>query len=223
MSSSKFIVSFSLLLIFNVSIYSQENCKVLIPAIAENYIGKCKKGLAHGKGEATGVDQYKGQFSKGFPEGKGTYTWANGDIYKGRWEKGKRNGEGVHTYKINGKDSILSGIWESDFYKGPKPKAPVVKDKTGVSRYSFNKQNDDLNTIEIKILRGGLTNSSVSGLVITSSSGDENGLIIENIVYPVKVSVSYTTTAQSLQPYQYQVSFKFEISDPGKWLVTINN
>lgn len=216
-------ISFYILIIFSFTAYSQESCKVLMPAISENYSGKCKKGLAHGKGEASGIDRYKGQFSKGFPEGKGTYIWANGDTYKGRWGKGKRNGEGVHTYIINNKDSILSGIWESDFYKGPKPKAPVVKNKTGVSRYSFNKQNDDLKTIELKILRGGQINPSVSGLVITSSSGDENGLKIENVVFPVKVSVSYTTTAQSLQEYQYQVSFDFEISDPGKWLVTINN
>ncbi len=210
------------LLLFNFLSYSQETCKVLIPEIAESYIGKCKKGLAHGKGEATGIDFYKGRFTKGFPDGKGEYTWANGNIYTGGWTKGKRDGEGSYSFVINGKDSILSGIWESDQYKGPKPKAPTVSYNRGVKRYSFKKQSDLPNSIELKIMRGGGTNSTVSQFNITSSTGVEKGLRIESVVYPVKVTVRYMTLT-TLNTMSYQVSFDFEITEPGSWYVILHN
>jgi len=50
-------------------LFSQDDCKVLIPEISGQYVGKCKKGLAHGKGLAIGIDRYEGSFKKGYPEG----------------------------------------------------------------------------------------------------------------------------------------------------------
>lgn len=44
---------------------AQNNCKVLVPEIDSIYTGKCKKGFAHGKGNAIGIDAYKGKFYKG--------------------------------------------------------------------------------------------------------------------------------------------------------------
>jgi hypothetical protein len=45
-----------------------------------DYQGECDESteLAQGQGEATGADRYVGHFVKGKPDGKGTYTWANG-------------------------------------------------------------------------------------------------------------------------------------------------
>ncbi|WP_457618982.1 hypothetical protein [Lutibacter sp.] len=34
-------------------------CKVLKKGIQQHYLGKCKKGLAHGKGVAKGINTYK--------------------------------------------------------------------------------------------------------------------------------------------------------------------
>ena len=61
------------------TVIAQENCLVLKPEISGKYTGKCKNGLANGKGKSVGQDTYIGQFSKGWPQGSGTYTWANGD------------------------------------------------------------------------------------------------------------------------------------------------
>lgn len=56
---------------YNLS--AQQDCMVLKPEIAGKYMGKCKDGLAHGKGKAQGNDTYMGQFSKGLPHGMGTF------------------------------------------------------------------------------------------------------------------------------------------------------
>ena len=108
-------------------LFGQENCKVLNPAISGNYEGKCKNGLASGKGVAIGLDRYEGQFSKGLADGDGTYTWSTGEIYVGEWKAGLRNGTGAYTMYVNGKDSIQSGVWENDKYLGTKPKAPKIR------------------------------------------------------------------------------------------------
>lgn len=209
-------------MIFSIVSLSQNECKVLIPEISENYDGKCKKGLAHGKGTASGIDNYVGRFVKGLPDGKGVYTWANGDKYDGYWNKGKRNGEGTFSFRINEKDSVFSGIWEFDKYIGPKPKKPAVKYKRSVERYSFTKLNEIHNKIEIKLMRQGMINSSVSNLSIKPSSGTVNCMIIDNIQYPVTVKIEYETLSK-LNTYMYPVIFEFEITDPGEWLLVINN
>ena len=43
--------------------------------------------------------------------GKGTYTYVNGDKYVGEWKKGLRHGKGTFT-GING--VIKKGIWKKD-------------------------------------------------------------------------------------------------------------
>ena len=209
-------------MIFSIVSLSQNECKVLVPEISENYEGKCKKGLAHGKGTASGIDNYIGRFVKGLPDGKGVYTWANGNKYTGWWEKGKRSGEGTFTFRINDKDSVFSGIWEFDKYIGPKPKAPVVRYKRSVERYSFTKRNQIHNKIEIKFMSKGMINSSVYDLSINSSSGIVDGLIIDNVQYPVTVKIGYETISK-LNSYTYPVIFEFEITDPGEWLLIIYN
>ena len=85
---------------FSVPLVAQTDCSVLKPGIDSVYFGKCKKGLAHGKGNAIGVDSYIGRFANGLPDGQGTYTWANGDTYSGSWMAGKQHGEGVFVLKL---------------------------------------------------------------------------------------------------------------------------
>ena len=68
------------------------DCKVLITGISGKYSGGCRKGLAHGKGTAQGMDTYAGKFKRGLPDGTGIYTWADGSYYEGQWKAGKREG-----------------------------------------------------------------------------------------------------------------------------------
>jgi len=98
---------------------AQETCNVMMPSIAGKYEGECKRGKANGNGKAEGTDQYQGEFKDGFPNGKGTYQWKNGDAYVGVWLNGKRDGEGSMSYKKEGKaDSLVTGFWKKDVYVG---------------------------------------------------------------------------------------------------------
>jgi len=216
----------SLLLFFSFQSIAQESCKVLIPEIDSLYTGKCKKGLAHGKGFAQGVDSYAGKFYKGWPQGKGTYTWANGDQYVGEWKKGKRNGEGYLILKLTTQDSIIEGIWENDLYLGPKPIAPKVISRTSIDRYSFKKTGGIKNRVLIDFLQNGARNTTITNLMIYSSNGIESDLGhsigYDYIEFPVTIRVNYTTL-NKLKSVEIQAIFEFEITEAGDWLVEIHN
>ena len=104
----------SLFVLFQVVLFSQEPCQVLKPEISGKYSGKCKDGLAEGKGIAEGTDKYEGKFAKGLPNGTGKYTWSTGEVYEGSWKNGKRDGQGKYTYKLNGVEMVDFGLWKDD-------------------------------------------------------------------------------------------------------------
>lgn len=205
---------------------AQTDCKVLNLNIDSIYIGKCKKGLAHGKGIAFGIDSYEGRFSQGFPNGRGTYIWANGDNYTGSWMKGKQHGEGTLLLKLDGRDSIIDGLWENDKYMGPKPIAPRIITKVGVDRFSIKPTGGIKDRVLIDILQNGTRNTGVSNFLISTSKGVETSLGYsvgyDFIEFPVKIKVNYMTF-NKLKSEQYQVIFEFEISEPGDWMVEIHN
>jgi hypothetical protein len=117
--------------------YSQNTCTVLKPRIDSIYTGGCKQGLAEGHGVASGIDNYTGEFKKGLPNGIGTYTWNTGEKYEGEWKKGLRDGTGTFTSKHDGRDSIITGIWESDKYIGESNIPPfIIQYRSGISRVS---------------------------------------------------------------------------------------
>ena len=88
-------------------LHAQKGCQVLKPEISGTYTGKCKKGLANGKGLAVGTDTYEGRFSKGLPAGRGKYTWADGRVFQGEFKEGIMEGQGTMIYPTAGEDSII--------------------------------------------------------------------------------------------------------------------
>ena len=224
-TSNRLILSF-LIVLLAISVSAQESCKVLLPSISVTYEGKCKKGLANGKGIASGTDRYEGQFKAGLPDGKGSYTWANGDVYIGEWMEGLRHGIGKFTTKVNGEEIVQDGLWEKNTYKGPKPKAPSVTFKTGVDRYDFRKDITDKNRVLISFMQNGMRNNSVMNLLMSSSSGYETQLSemvgYDEVTYPVTIKVAYTTY-NKLRTVTVDVRFEFVIYEPGDWKVEINN
>ncbi|SKB73960.1 MORN repeat-containing protein [Daejeonella lutea] len=128
---------------------AQENCKVLLSAIAGKYEGECKKGNANGVGKAEGIDQYQGEFKDGLPHGTGTYSWKNGDSYVGKWSNGKRDGDGIMKIKKkDGADSLLTGVWKKDLYLGKTDKPFKVYARTlQVTRADIEYKMTDENAI----------------------------------------------------------------------------
>lgn len=210
----------------SIQLSAQTDCKVLNPKIDSIYIGKCKKGLAHGKGIAFGIDSYEGKFNQGLPNGQGTYTWKNGDTYTGSWKLGMQHGEGTFILKMAERDSILDGLWEDDKYVGPKPIAPRVISKVGVDRFSIKPSGGIKERVLINILQNGTRNTSISNFSMSTSNGVEtelgNQVGYDFIEFPVRIRVSYMTM-NKLKTQEYQVIFEFEISEPGDWLVDIHN
>lgn len=220
----------SLLIIFSLVIPSllsaQSDCRVLMPEIDSIYEGKCKKGLAHGKGLAMGTDTYEGRFKKGWPDGKGIYTWKNGDIYEGDFLDGVKEGEGKFSYKINGQDTTLVGIWKEDVYIGPKPKNPKVKQTTSIDRHNFRKNSDAQNRVLIDFYQNGGRNHGITDLLITADSGYEFELGhskgFKDMAFPVTMLVKYTTP-NKLQTRMVYCIFEFVIYEPGDWRVELFN
>jgi hypothetical protein len=219
------LLSLVLTLVF-FSGYAQEECKVLVPELVGVYEGKCKKGLASGKGIAEGIDKYEGQFLKGLPDGKGTYYWQNGDVYEGDWFLGKREGVGTFTFSVNGHDSIVSGLWKQDEYQGPVPPPPHVLSMTGVDRYTFVKIGNSRDLVLINFYQNGSINKGIEGLNMSTSSGinTQSGTAVgfDYIIFPVTIKLNYTTF-NKLHTVKYYVQFEFTISEPGEWDVSIHN
>jgi hypothetical protein len=223
----KYIMSGLLILavLFSISSQAQIKCKVLVDSLKGTYVGKCKKGLAHGNGKAVGTDTYEGHFRKGYPDGKGVYTWASGDVYDGNWKMGQRDGEGVFKFAIQGYDSIQSGIWSNDEYKGPKPRKPLVTQKEFVTRYSFRRDGEG-DRIFIDLRRDGQPNSDIEDFSLVSSSGNYfnmgRSIGLENVVFPVLIKLKYISW-NAAHTSRHNVTFEFEIFQSGKWQVIVNN
>ena len=172
MKKSFALVLLSILLFKGTELYSQEPCKVLKQEIADKYFGKCKNGLAQGKGVAEGIDKYEGQFKNGLPNGAGKYTFANGEVYEGKWKEGKKQGEGKLFYKKNGVDSVKIGIWENDvFARKIIPPPYKIKGAYSINRYAVIKTMG-VNKVFFTFMQNGSPNS-VYSLSFSPSSGTE--------------------------------------------------
>ena len=146
-------------------IASSQTCMVQSEALKGTYEGECKKNKADGKGTAMGEDNYTGEFKNGFPDGKGSYKWKNGDAYVGEWKKGQRDGQGtMHYAEPNSKDSALTGFWKKDKYIGRHEKPYIVHSNSSeISRaeivYTKESTLNEI-TITIESLTGGASSLS---------------------------------------------------------------
>ncbi len=214
-----------ILLLIVFSLNAQDSCQVLIPELSGTYMGKCKKGFAHGEGKAVGTDTYEGNFRKGLPNGNGVYTWASGANYSGSWVYGQRDGEGIYKFKYDGKDSVQEGIWKDDLFMGKRARKPVVNYKEFVTKYSFRRKGDG-NQILIDLRINGQPNLDIIdfSMIYSNGSSFEMGRSygIEQINFPVNVKVKYISW-NAAHSSQHNATFDFEIFEAGNWQVIINN
>jgi hypothetical protein len=211
---------------FSLTLRSQDSCKVLLPALQGTYQGDCKRGLAHGDGYAVGKDKYKGHFKKGYPDGMGTYVWADGSIYTGAWKMGKREGEGSFTFWIDGHDSTLTGLWKDDEYIGKAVRKPTVTMNKFVDSYSFQKLVGAQDQVYIKFIQNGNYNTRVENVMLQSSSGTltQRGQYrgFDNVIFPVTITVRYDTY-NKMGTRVINCFIEFTIYEPGDWLVRLYN
>lgn len=110
---------------------STQQCEVTMPAISGTYAGNCKDNKANGNGNAKGEDSYEGHFIDGYPQGRGKYTWKNGNWHEGEFKKGMKEGDGVlHIKKLNESDSIVIGTWKNDILAKKHDKKYIIHYKT---------------------------------------------------------------------------------------------
>ncbi|RYY48330.1 MAG: hypothetical protein EOO06_10575 [Chitinophagaceae bacterium] len=153
---------------------AQSNCKVSVDALTGTYTGDCSDGKAHGTGKAVGLDSYEGQFKNGFPEGTGTYTWADKSTYTGTFKKGLMDGKGELRYMRPGStDSLLTGFWKKNKYLGAYEKVYVINDRSS-----------KINRAEVLIVRKGEKTGSIniSSTQMSSVSNYNANAIIPSVV-----------------------------------------
>jgi hypothetical protein len=101
-----------------------EGCRVWneVPQEGERatWSGGCVDGMADGRGTMrwtlrSGDETYDGEMSKGRPNGRGVYVWADGDRYDGEWRGGDMHGRGVYVW-ANG--NRYDGEWSDDRMHG---------------------------------------------------------------------------------------------------------
>jgi hypothetical protein len=214
------------LVYFTTELGAQDNkgCKVLTTGLQSTYEGGCRNGLAHGKGTAKGTDTYTGNFRNGLPHGRGVYVSANGEVYDGQWTNGFRDGEGTVTLKINGRDSVQTGIWKENLYTGPKPEMPKIIQKYNVVSATFTRTGEG-NRISISFYQNGIVNR-IDNLVISPNNGTEQTAgkmhAFYDLRFPFHCKINYTTW-NSLRTVSYDCILEFEIQQRGSWDLRITN
>jgi hypothetical protein len=202
-------------------------CKVLLPGISEEYIGECRRGLAHGRGTASGDDLYQGEFRRGLPHGYGKYTWSNGDVYEGPWRRGEMHGYGEFT--IAESDSSYFGLWLRDDLKRIVDTTDVrVPDYTVHYRRNLTnvrfRRTGDGNKVLINFRDAGpgrriinVSNFGSSGheIFYTSHFG------FDNTEFPFEGKISFTAPSRTGAVF-YNIELHFEINRPGLWEIYLN-
>lgn len=108
--------------------HAYAECRVLDPELQEMYVGPCVDGLAEGRGRASGVAEYEGEFRAGRKHGKGIKTWPNGDRYEGDFHEDRFEGFGVYTF---GRGPWAGERYEGDFAGGRRHGHGVYRWPTG--------------------------------------------------------------------------------------------
>ena len=221
----KTIFIISALFLSSILVHCQIGCKVLLPSIVGKYTGDCVHGLAHGIGESTGIDFYRGEFIKGLPDGKGRYIWKDGSSYEGEWKKGMKNGNGIYIIKTSGRDSVIQGLWKDDKFMGVKKNESYRIDYQNNVQRVICQRIGDRPYIRFNLTRaGGQAYHIASDILLQGSSGNENNSSqftgFEEISFPFRGKISFTAP-NLFNAASYNAEVRLTLFEPGSWVVTI--
>lgn len=201
----------------------EDSCKVLLPEIAGSYTGKCVNGLAQGKGRATGTDTYEGMFSHGLPDGKGKYTYQNGNVFQGFWRNGVKEGKGKLILFVDGKKQVQRGYWKNGEYAGTtNPDISYrVTGHTGISQYTINRVADSGSLVTIKFT-GAFTQYIPGDLEVVVSSGHKDvtnkSVTVYSFYIPLNCNIHFTVPVSGL--IRRECNLIFDILKPGEYIVS---
>ena len=87
-----------------------EICETLLNKGNSPYVGEMVNGVREGKGTYSfeNGDKYEGFWKNNKMGGKGVYYFKNGDKYDGDWVEGKKEGQGIYYFKSGAK---YEGNW----------------------------------------------------------------------------------------------------------------
>lgn len=214
-----------------VLLYAQDNCKVLVKELEGEYKGDCKKGLAHGEGEATGLDTYIGEFKKGLPHGEGKYIYNPGDrTHEGNWKKGQQEGFGVLTVYTQTDTILKEGYWREGEYYSKYEMPYKVTYRMEIKKVSFIKKAEG-NTIEFRFTLQGKPNENVREVKMESKTGFKaiipgTSAEFANCTFPFKGKIEYMTVKKEFSAESQASMYcelQFEIYEPGIWEIVISN
>lgn len=207
------------------------DCKVMIDSLKGNYAGACESGKANGQGKATGTDSYEGWFVNGYPEGKGMYTWKDGHYFVGQFKKGKLNGMGDMYYEsASGNDSVITGFWEKDKYKGLYENPyKIYSTTTDIARVRVTKISNKESNISVTVtnLRSNfdLYNNSLTTTTVMTNYSIIQGIFLNKIVNTL--TNSQITTFKDVS-FPFRATFYFgnssvdiELLEPGDWEIEV--
>lgn len=184
---------------------SLQQCRVELSNLAGKYIGECKKGFAHGKGEAIGFHRYNGLFKNGLPNSKGSYYYNDSVYHIGNFQDGLKEGKGeTHYTRIGYSDSIVKGYWSGDEFKGKQYTTYTFRSTAAFDMYDVMPSDESGNTITIETITAGspdgtaisLNGSAGPILTVTEliSSEDFNIRKLSTYSTAKKYSVTYLLT-----------------------------
>jgi hypothetical protein len=242
-------MTFFVLVVCSIKLLSQE-CFVAVDSLKGYYTGDCKNGKANGTGTAKGIDSYTGNFKDGYPDGIGTYTWANGNSYTGHWKDGLFEGEGTFT-KINNNENdsvVISGFWQKGkFINKTEASAPfkVVALTNGINDYNIKKLRGTIRqiTIIVKSVTGGaqtingeaakiavpvLTNIQLIEGIYNQEIPDErpysmfNKYILQEVSFPFYAILSFKMPDSSPSTKQNVQQLSIELPQEGNYFLEVN-
>lgn len=222
-----------ILVLFNFALITNGFCQkvegpVLNSELVGRYDGSLKKGLAHGKGTAIGINTYTGEFKRGLPDGEGVYTDRKGNIYKGSFHLGKKEGKGVFTPAQPSNEQSISGYWENDEYVGAEKLEPyVISNKTGscnprvypagagkkIEICAINPVNSNYLRISIFLI----------GDAIERPPEQYSGrYYFDDCSFPIEFDMKYQSS-NKLGTARIDNTVRIKINKPGSWVITLRN
>ena len=205
---------------------------VLKKELVGKYEGELKKGLANGKGMASGQDSYNGDFKDGLPDGAGVYTDSLGNVFKGTFKFGLREGKGEFIPSPSSKDKALTGYWMADKYMGNERVDPyeILNTVGTVTPRIYSTGPGDvivINVVDPVDNANIAANIQLIGRASPRNDTSYNRYFFEDAQFPIEFYITYTTRTKmggiSGNQAVADNSIRLRINKPGRWSITLKN